>query len=70
MLEISYSLPGTWSRYSASVARRQAQLQEMRDKLKERNRKADMARLKKDLLNDSLNLESGFSRENDNFFDD
>ncbi len=52
------------------MARRQAQLQEMRDKLKERNRKADMARLKKDLLNDSLNLESGFSRENDNFFDD
>ncbi len=31
------------------MARRTAQLQEMRDKLKERNRKADMARLKRDL---------------------
>ncbi len=58
------------NRYSASVARRQAQLTEMRDKLKERNRQADMVRLRKDLYNDSLNLESGFSRGNENFFDD
>ena len=58
------------NKYSATVAKRQLQLQEMRDKLKEKHKKNDMIKLKHQLLNDSLRMESGFSKNSDNFFDD
>ena len=64
-------------KYSATVAKRQQQLQDMRDKLKEKHRRAEMVRLKHNLLNESLNMESGGfgggkgdQRNADNFFDD
>ena len=52
--------------YSATVAKRQAQLQEMRDKLKEKHKKNDMIKLKKQLQfgqspNSSARFDSGFS---------
>ena len=67
--------------YSATVAKRQQQLQEMRDKLKEKHKKNDMIKLKKQLqLGSSGNsnyLENGFRMEgilangnHNDFFDD
>lgn len=53
--------------YSATVAKRQQQLQEMRDRLKEKHKRNDMIKLKKQLqLNgsySSVNLENGFKME-------
>ena len=59
-------------KFSASMAKRQAQLQEMRDKLKEKHKKNDMVRLKHQLMNNELGstMESGLEREKDHFFDD
>ena len=68
--------------YSATVAKRQAQLQEMRDKLKEKHKKNDMIKLKKQLQfgqspNSSARFDSGFSMQGQglinggrDFFDD
>ena len=59
-------------KFSASMAKRQAQLQEMRDKLKEKHKKNDMVRLKHQLMNNEMGstMESGLEREKDHFFDD
>lgn len=57
-------------KYSATVAKRQTQLQDMRDKLKEKHKKNDMIRLKKQLQNDTPLMESGSFKHSDNFFDD
>lgn len=63
--------------YSATVAKRQQQLQEIRDRLKDKHKKNDMIRLKKQLQFGGT--ESGFKIEGigivgavggDNFFDD
>ena len=43
-------------KYSATVAKRQAQLQEMRDKLKDKHKKNDMVRLKHQLMTDSMQV--------------
>ena len=62
--------------YSATVAKRQIQLQEMRDKLKEKHRKNDMIKLKKQLQFDSgYNVEglattAGGGGGTNDFFDD
>ena len=70
--------------YSATVAKRQAQLQEMRDKLKEKHKKNDMIKLKKQLQiggsstatpNSSARFDSGFAMQGlttggRDFFDD
>merc|ERR1711879_529000 len=67
--------------YSATVAKRQAQLQEMRDKLKEKHKKNDMIKLKKQLQfgaspNSSARFDSGFNMQGltaggqRDFFDD
>jgi len=43
----------------------------MRNRLREQHKKADMIKLKKGLLNDSLNLETGWGGGNEkDFFDD
>ena len=55
------------------MAKRQQQLQDMRDKLKEKHKKNDMVKLKQQLLNDSLNMESGNGiaiADGGGFFDD
>lgn len=44
------------NKYTATVAKRQAQLQEMRDKLKEKHKKNDMVRLKHQLMNDNMQV--------------
>ena len=52
--------------YSATVAKRQQQLQEMRDRLKEKHKKNDMIKLKKQLQFGSAsnaNYDSGFKME-------
>ena len=54
--------------YSATVAKRQQQLQEMRDRLKEKHKKNDMIKLKKQLQYGSSHgsgsgLDSGFRME-------
>ena len=60
--------------YSATVAKRQQQLQEMRDRLKEKHKKNDMIKLKKQLQ--FAGTESGFRMEGlttahgGDFFDD
>ena len=69
--------------FSATVAKRQQQLQEMRDRLKEKHKKNDMIKLRKQLQlgssHNSLSLENGFKMEgilagvtmnNHDFFDD
>ena len=62
--------------YSATVANRQKQLQEMRDKLKEKHRKNDMIKLKKQLQFESdgykMDGTQGITAGNGNgdFFDD
>ena len=60
------------NRYSEAVNKRQSQLQEMRDKLKEKHKKNDMVRLKAQLAG-NVELESGLGSQNqlkDGFFDD
>ena len=51
--------------YSATVAKRQLQLQEMRDKLKDKHKKDDLARLRQNLAmgdgHSHSSMESGFS---------
>ena len=59
--------------YSATVAKRQIQLQEMRDKLKEKHRKNDMIKLKKQLQFDSGYNVEGLTTAGggtNDFFDD
>lgn len=58
------------NKYSATVANRQQQLQQMRDKLKEKHKKNDYIRLKKELKNDTPLMESGNFKSSDHFFDD
>jgi hypothetical protein len=60
----------SFRRFSATVAKRQQQLQEMRDKLKEKHKKNDMVKLKQQLLNDSLNLDKSLDYGRSGFFDD
>ncbi len=45
--------------YSATVEKRQRQLQEMRDRLKEKHKKHDMVRLKQQLNSEQNGVESG-----------
>ena len=57
--------------YSATVAKRQLQLQEMRDKLKEKHRKNDMIKLKKQLQFDTGHRMEGITTAGtSDFFDD
>ena len=67
--------------YSATVAKRQQQLQEMRDKLKEKHKKNDMIKLKKQLQfggDFGASFDSGFKMKgvavtgaaSSDFFDD
>jgi len=57
------------NKYSATVAKRQAHLQDLKDKLKDKHKKNEMVKLKQSLLNDSI--QSGrFEEIKDGFFDD
>ena len=52
-------------RYSATLVKRQEQLQQIRDKIKEKNKKGDMIRLKHQLVN-GLNGSNGFKTVHEN----
>ncbi|XP_040564682.1 uncharacterized protein [Lepeophtheirus salmonis] len=57
-------------RYSASIAKRQMHLQEIRDKLKQKHKKHEFKRLKNNLRNGSPLERRDGGREESHFFDD